>query len=47
MGAVLSAFVQYLITFIAFIAVAAAGILCGRKLHESRKGKKEKENSNK
>jgi hypothetical protein len=43
MGAVFGAFVQYLVTFIIFIAVAVAGAFCGKKLHESRKGKKEEQ----
>ena len=32
MSAVLSAFVQYIITFILLVAAAAGGIFCGKKL---------------
>ena len=33
MSAVLSAFVQYIITFILLVAAAAGGIFCGKKLN--------------
>ena len=41
MGAIAGAFVQYLVTFIAFVAVAAAGVFCGKKIRENKKAKTE------
>ena len=40
MSAVFAAFVQYLVTFIVLVAVAAAGIICGGKLRD-RKSREE------
>ncbi len=40
MSAVFAAFVQYLVTFIVFVAVAAAGIICGGKIRD-RKSREE------
>lgn len=39
MTAVLAAFVQYLVTFIVFVCVAAAGVICGRKLRMDKNEK--------
>lgn len=36
MSAVLSAFVQYIITFILLVAAAAGGIFCGKKLRTKK-----------
>ena len=36
MSAVLSAFVQYIITFILLVAAAAGGIFCGKKLRTNK-----------
>ena len=40
MSAVFAAFVQYLVTFIVFVAVAAAGIICGGRMRD-RKSREE------
>jgi len=39
MAAVFSAFIQYLVQFIIYVAVAAAGIFCGIKLHNRKTNK--------
>ena len=36
MSAVLSAFVQYIITFILLVAAAAGGIFCGKKFRTKK-----------
>ena len=36
MTSVLSAFVQYIITFILLVAAAAGGIFCGKKLRSKK-----------
>ena len=36
MANVLAAFVQYLVTAIIFVAVAIAGVICGKKLRENK-----------
>ncbi len=41
MTAVLAAFIRYLITFIVFVCVAAAGVVCGKKLRISKNQKLE------
>ena len=43
MSAVLGAFVQYSLTVIYFVAIAAAGIFAGKKLHK-RKMEKQSQN---
>ena len=36
MSAVFAAFVQYLVTFIVLVAVAAAGVICGAKIRDRK-----------
>lgn len=41
MSAVLGAFVQYVLTFAYFVAIAGAGIFLGKKLHAKKQAQKE------
>ena len=43
MSAVLAAFVLYLVTFIVFVAVAAAGMFCGARIRDNKSRKKASE----
>ncbi|MGN0242687.1 MAG: vanadium nitrogenase [Lachnospiraceae bacterium] len=39
----LSEFVSYIIKYVAFIAVAVAGVLCGKKLRDRKNAKQEEQ----